>query len=454
MNTKSLLASIAACSLISAASAQQLLVCESTSDTVMAFSPADGSLLNASFIDLTTAGGIISAGTPIEVAQLPNGNFVISDQIADELFLWSADGTTYLGETALGFDNMRGLEVAYGSVWVSNSGTANSAFDDSVVQLDLNLNLVAVHALATEDPFDCTAFTLGGVAGLLLTDISGDDLTFFDPANPGLPTIFHDSDGATGIDFPEQCSINGANGNPVVANFTDPDGLREFDKLTGAELSFVDTGALGFGGLRGIHTLGNGNIMFTNGSGVHIYDVVAGTVSTVMPGVSARFISLVSGGTDPNVSTFCDPGNANSTGSSAVLAGTTGTGIGSGLHLEVTSGVPGQLAYMLVGNEATAGIAVSNGQFCLVGTSTAQFFRYNVAGTDMNSIGGFDASGTMINASGTSTTGFGFDVPTTIPDSVPIAIMAGDTWHFQTWYRDTPAGAGTSNFSNGLSVIF
>ncbi|MCP4126427.1 MAG: formylglycine-generating enzyme family protein [Gammaproteobacteria bacterium] len=32
--------------------------------------------------------------------------------------------------------------------------------------------------------------------------------------------------------------------------------------------------------------------------------------------------------------------------------------------------------------------------------------------------------------------------------------MSGDTWHFQFWYRDTPAGQGTSNFSGGLSVTF
>ncbi|MFT5199338.1 MAG: hypothetical protein ACI87O_002007 [Planctomycetota bacterium] len=151
---------------------------------------------------------------------------------------------------------------------------------------------------------------------------------------------------------------------------------------------------------------------------------------------------------------FCNPNNSNSTGFPAVLAGTTGSGVGSGLHLEITDGVPGQLAYLLAGNEATVGIPVSNGQFCLVGTPTASFFRYNVAGTDMDSIGGFDASGTWINVMGTSTTGFGFDVPSTIPDSVPIPIVAGDTWHFQAWYRDTPAGSGTSNFTNGLSVTF
>ncbi len=162
-----------------------------------------------------------------------------------------------------------------------------------------------------------------------------------------------------------------------------------------------------------------------------------------------------SGCGDPGAGTpFCDPGSNNSTGGPAILAGTWGTGVGSDLHLEITGGVPGQLAYFLVGNEATAGIPVSNGQFCLVGTPTAQFFRFNVAGTPMNSIGGFDATGTMINAVGTSSTGFGFDVPGTIPDSVPVPIVSGATWHFQGWYRDTPAGAGSSNFTNGLSVTF
>jgi hypothetical protein len=157
-----------------------------------------------------------------------------------------------------------------------------------------------------------------------------------------------------------------------------------------------------------------------------------------------------------NLPTFCDPGTNNSTGSPAVLSGYMGTGVGSDLHLAMTGGVPGQLAYMLVGNEPTSGFTIpgANGPLCLIGTPTAMFFRYNVPSTPMNSIGGFAASGTWINAVGTSTTGFGFDVPTMIPAAVPFAIMAGDTWHFQGWYRDTPAGVGQSNFSNGLSVTF
>ncbi|MCA9000719.1 MAG: hypothetical protein KDB61_02265 [Planctomycetes bacterium] len=159
-------------------------------------------------------------------------------------------------------------------------------------------------------------------------------------------------------------------------------------------------------------------------------------------------------GGSSNITTFCDPGTANSTGLPAVLSGSMGTGVGSGLHLDVSQGPPTNLGYFLVGNMSTPPFVVSNGNLCLVGVPGAQFYRYNVAGSDMLSVGFFDGGGNLQNVSGTSTTGYGYDVPTTIPGTVPFAIMAGDTWHFQCWHRDTPAGVGSSNFSNGLSVTF
>ncbi|MDF1837585.1 MAG: hypothetical protein P1V35_06950 [Planctomycetota bacterium] len=146
---------------------------------------------------------------------------------------------------------------------------------------------------------------------------------------------------------------------------------------------------------------------------------------------------------------FCTPSN-NSAGTSALLTGVAGTGVGSDLRLQVAQGVPGEVGYFLAGNEATGGVALHNGMFCLVGTGTAQVYRYNVAGSPFNSIGRFDASGELENLMGTSTTGIGFDVPAAIPSHVPITIMDGDTWHFQFWHRDS----GGSNFSNGLSVTF
>jgi formylglycine-generating enzyme required for sulfatase activity len=174
-------------------------------------------------------------------------------------------------------------------------------------------------------------------------------------------------------------------------------------------------------------------------------------IKSILPTLAAVFACSASA---QNVGTsFCSPTN-NSTGASALLVGTAGSGVGSNLHLGVTQGVPNEIGYFLAGNEATAGVMISNGVLCLVGTGSAALYRYNVAGGDSSSVGLFDANGVLQNLVGTSTTGLGFDVPGTIPSGVPITIMSGDTWHFQLWHRDTPAGGGTSNFSNGLSVTF
>ncbi|MCP5021983.1 MAG: hypothetical protein GY930_09405 [bacterium] len=158
---------------------------------------------------------------------------------------------------------------------------------------------------------------------------------------------------------------------------------------------------------------------------------------------------------------FCNPASSNSSGNSTTLSGSflTGGGIASGLsdlHLECANGVPNELGYFLVGSTASdPGISVSNGMMCL---SSGPFYRYNVLGTTSNSVGLFDAGGTLVNFAGTSSVGpvgaeTGFDVPDTVTGT-SMTITAGSTWHFQAWHRDTPAGVGTSNFSNGLSVTF
>ncbi len=170
-----------------------------------------------------------------------------------------------------------------------------------------------------------------------------------------------------------------------------------------------------------------------------------------MPGLA---LAMACGAFAQNVGhSFCDTTN-NSTGATATLTGTFATPARWDLHLEVAQGVPNEFGYMLAGPVATSGIQLGNGRLCLVGAPGARIYRYNVAGTQWDSLGRFDAAGVLQNLVGTSTTGSGFDVPLTVPDSVPVTIMSGDSWNFQLWYRDTPAGNGTYNFSNGLSVVF
>ncbi len=149
----------------------------------------------------------------------------------------------------------------------------------------------------------------------------------------------------------------------------------------------------------------------------------------------------------PGFPTFCDPANTNSTGFPGVLTGTAGTGVGSGLRLDASQGPPTQFGYFLVGTSSNpTGIPISQGLLCLGG-----FGRYNVTGTNFNSIGQFDASGNLQNFAGTSTTGTGYDVPVTVPISGSPQIAVGQTWYFQLWYREA---GGNSNFTNGIEVLF
>lgn len=151
--------------------------------------------------------------------------------------------------------------------------------------------------------------------------------------------------------------------------------------------------------------------------------------------------------------TFCTV-SPNSTGLPTALLGYFGSGVGSDLHLDVINGVPGEFGYFLVGDEVTSGMMFGNGLNCLVGTMSANIYRYNVSGTLSNSIGRFDGMGVLQNLVMTSFTGFGFDVPDTIPASMPIIVASGSTWHFQVWHRDSAMVSSGSNFSNGLSVMF
>ncbi|MEZ6004343.1 MAG: hypothetical protein R3F33_09175 [Planctomycetota bacterium] len=106
------------------------------------------------------------------------------------------------------------------------------------------------------------------------------------------------------------------------------------------------------------------------------------------------------------------------------------------------------------GIETVSPLAVGDGHLCLTSNFGNVFARYNVDGGLLTSIGAFNAFGILQNIVGTSTTGMGFDVPQDIPIPGFTTIQAGDTWHFQLWYRDTPAGTGHSNLSNGVSYTF
>jgi hypothetical protein len=268
------IAAIAAAGLATGATADEfLLIMDSGDDIGRLFDPTDGSLVDDFFIDGAAAG----MSTPIEGVMV-EGEIWISDQIGDALYRFDPEGA-FLGTVTGGMDNIRGIEYVDGVVYVSNSGEGGGAPGDAVVMFDADGNPLG--SWPAGDPFDVLAF--GG--DLMIANIAADRLDL------------HQRDGefieifsAPGIDFPEQVSLKSSDGNVLVGTFSAPAGVYELDGTTGGVLNYWAAT-----GVRGVWELGNGNILFTNSSGVYTIDPATGDI-TLINADGDRFVSLIDTG--------------------------------------------------------------------------------------------------------------------------------------------------------------
>lgn len=263
-----------------------LLIPESTNDRVMAFDPMTGNLLDADFIPSDPT----NLSTPIHaIISSDRQSFLVSDQIDDAVQQYDLNGS-YMGIFAPAggvdnsiLDNVRGVALdSSGNLLVTVGGGAN---DDSVAQFDTSGNytgnFVANASGGLDSPFDIYLRTnsqalVGGITSDALHsyDISGNYLSDFSPINT----------------FPEQIFETNS-GNILVANFSGTEeGVVEYDSA-GNQIGIYDPASLG--GYRGVYELPNGNILTTNGSGVHEIDRLGNVVETKISGVSARFIEYV-----------------------------------------------------------------------------------------------------------------------------------------------------------------
>ena len=420
--------------------AQRLLIPDSTNDVLMEFDGMDGSLVNAMFSDLqpVTFGAIEQ---PTEALITPSGELWLADQFADTIFRISADGSTGLGSASGGYANIRGMAVSEDGVLIANASSFNGAPGPSVIQTDAlaQAGTASTSPLFTS-PYDVEPFVFNGVEGYLVSEFSNDDLIFVEAANPANQQIFHDSAGfgTGGITIP--CQVHVADsGRVFVAGLITPSGIYEYDPSTGAQINFFDTEALGFGEVFGVYQLGNGNFIFTNMAGVHVYDVAANSVSTVVPGIAARFVSNIDEPTSIG-SSYCSV-NPNSTGALGELEA---FGLSAVSNNNVT----------LTASQLPAGT------FGFFITSLDQGFVMNPGGSLGNlclagAIGRYVGPGQIMNSGPGQTFSLQLDLTQVPQPTGPVAVSAGQTWNFQTWYRDTtPGGAAASNFTNGLEVMF
>jgi hypothetical protein len=148
-------------------------------------------------------------------------------------------------------------------------------------------------------------------------------------------------------------------------------------------------------------------------------------------GISKTFVAHFEAcGFGPPTS-YC-PGSLNSTGTAALLADQGSTSIVlNDLRFTVVGGPPGEKGVVIVGTHQ-AQVPFGNGTLCLGGSVQ----RILPAVT--------------LSAEGKGIHQVDFEDP-----SQPTAqITPGSTWYFQFWYRDSAAGIGDFNLSNGLSATF
>ncbi|MEP0845449.1 MAG: hypothetical protein HRF50_01355 [Phycisphaerae bacterium] len=267
-------AAVVCCALagVGLAQAQEyIMMPDSTNNRLVFFDPFDGSLVNPNVFGL-------AGGTPLHALQVGNEIWV-SEQIGDRISRWDFSGNS-LGAISGGLDNVRGMGLINNVVYLCNDGTGNGAPGNSLHMFDTTgASLGFFMTPATTGPFGVLEYPGGLLAS---SDSANDDIHKYTLAGGSLGT-FHNS---TSLNFVEQMDY-AANGDVLAAAFSS-NVVARLDAVTGSILStFTASGA------RGVRQLGDGNIMWSNSSGAHVYDVDTGISTQVYAGGGRYLDSLI-----------------------------------------------------------------------------------------------------------------------------------------------------------------
>ena len=215
----------------------------------------------------------LAGGTPIHAMQV-GSEIWVSEQVGDRISRWSLNGT-FLGAigggTTGGLDNVRGMALIGGTVYVTNGGTANGAMIGVATYSTSGTPTGGFSTVGlAPSPFGILAHQ-GGI--LVSSSSANDDIHRFSLTGTSLGT-FHNS---ASLAFVQQMAFS-ADGLVMAAGFSS-NNVGFLDPNTGALVrSFTASGA------RGVYQLGNGNVLWTSGAGTFVYDPAAGTSTQVYAG--------------------------------------------------------------------------------------------------------------------------------------------------------------------------
>ena len=280
--------------LAASAFANELLVVDSGRDRIIKLDPANGSLINDSFID-----DQLRFDFPVEAINSGRNTILISDANKDAIYEYSASGQ-FLRTVVKGplLDSVRGIAMLNGDIVAGVSGGINAA---KIVKVSYDGTTVTPLC----DVAAQGAGSLWGVhvraSDILVTDSDTDAIYRFAHNGAFLNKVY-DSTGVGDMNFPQGICDDGT--DFWVAGFSLPTGVFKFNNTGKIQQWAIDTGT------RDLYKLDNGKLLWTAGQEYGEMDITDGSFFNYVDisGASFRFISLMTAATRTSVTGSVDIG--------------------------------------------------------------------------------------------------------------------------------------------------
>lgn len=154
-------------------------------------------------------------------------------------------------------------------------------------------------------------------------------------------------------------------------------------------------------------------------------------------GVGLDEIAMVSSGIGSN---YCGPAEMNSTGASAAMSASGSTAVVDNDLTLIASNLPTNAFCFFIVSQTQGFVAMpggSLGNLCVV-----------------SAVGRYVGPGQIQNSGTAGAASLAIDLTATPQPSGPVAVVPGDVYNFQLWYRDAIGGVAGSNFTDGLEITF
>lgn len=253
--------------------AQVLLIPDSTTDAVGMYDTNDGTYLGDFIVDDPT-GAQYDLQTPINAMEGPGGMIFVSDQISDAVYAFDNEGTFAYIAAHTGLNNVRGIDFRNDTLFVTSGDDYIAMFSEPDV-------FAGNFIQDGTDPFDILFVDEVTSGSAIVSDIQGtsDNVRHYDADGTLIGELFSDN-------FPEQVQVDAGNpGYYLAVSFSG-------NVITRFQIDGTIASTIPFTGGRGVYRLGNGNLLATNGTGVHEIDPTTGAIIETEFSGSGRFIEL------------------------------------------------------------------------------------------------------------------------------------------------------------------